>query len=184
MAASRAWRSYTALLQSHPLRTNSVSAGCIGALGDSVAQRIESDRAAAVHVWDPLRSAQMFGFCFAWLGAPMSLWFRLLARTFPEGTPLKITKTLTVHLGLAAPTTNILFFGYREALRGQASWPERFATRMRREFPATTAYSLLFWTPAQAINFTLVPLHMRPLYLNSAMVVWTTYLSIAGHRRY
>ena len=99
---------------------------------------------------------------------------------------MKLPKTLTVHLGLMAPTTNTLFFAYREALREAPpeSWAARFATRMRREFPPTTAYSLLFWTPAQTVNFTLVPLHLRPLFLNSAMVVWTTYLSIAGHRRY
>jgi len=182
---STMWRAYSGLLQTHPLRTNSISAGCIGAVGDAMAQNIERGRAdAASSSWNPARTAQMFGFCSAWLGAPMSLWFRFLARKFPDGTPYKITKTLTVHMGLAAPTTNLLFFGYREALHGpRETWAERFAMRMRREFPSTTAYSNLFWIPAQTINFNFVPLHLRPLYLNSAMVVWTTYLSIAGHRR-
>jgi len=181
------WQAYLRLLQSHPLRTNSVSAGCIGAVGDSIAQHIEaSHKHDDAKSFDPMRIAQMSAFCFTWLGAPQSIWFGGLARRFPEGTPLKLQKTLFVHLGLMAPTTNTLFFGYREAMRDAPAetWASRFSLRMRREFPSTTAYSLLFWTPAQVVNFMLVPLHLRPLYLNSMMVVWTTYLSIAGHRRY
>ena len=55
----------------------------------------------------------MFAFCSAWLGAPQFVWFKFLARVFPDGTPYKLAKTLTIHLGLMAPTTNTLFFGYR-----------------------------------------------------------------------
>jgi len=180
---SATWRAYQSALQSHPLRVNALSAGCIGAAGDSIAQNLEREHSGAPR--DLRRTAEMFVFCSTWLGAPQALWFRFLHRVFPDGTAHKLAKTLTVHLGLMAPATNTLFFGYRELLRGpQESFPERYYERMRREFPATTAYSLCFWTPAQTVNFAYVPLHLRPLYLNSMMVVWTTYLSIAGHRRY
>ena len=116
----------------------------------------------------------------------MALWFRYLSQRFPPGSPMWLQKTLAIHLLGCAPCTNVLFFAYREAMRipHELQWAERFATRMRREFPATTAYSLMFWTPAQTVNFRYAPLHLRPLYLNSAMVAWTTYLSLAGHRRY
>ena len=180
--------SYTGLLQTYPFRMNALSAGCIGALGDVIAQRIEAARegtALSLDRLDKARTTQMFGFCCTWLGAPQVLWFRYLARIFPDGIAMKLPKTLLVHLGLMAPTTNTLFFAYREKLRGpDETFFSRYATRMRREFPSTTAYSLSFWTPVQAVNFTYVPLHLRPLYLNGMMVVWTTYLSIAGHRRY
>lgn len=177
---------YLRLLQSHPLRTNSASAGCIGAIGDSIAQRIEARGHDGADKFDMMRTAQMFAFCSTWLGAPQSIWFGFLARLMPEGTQYKLGKTLTLHLGLMAPTTNTLFFAYREAMRDEPidTWASRLSLRMRREFPTVTARSLLFWTPAQTVNFMLVPLHLRPLYLNSMMVIWTTYLSIAGHRRY
>lgn len=183
------WQAYSRLLQTHPMRTNSLSAGCIGAVGDSIAQRIEAShghKRGGGDKFDLQRTAQMSAFCCTWLGAPQYVWFRFLARCFPDGTTRKLPKTLLVHLGLMAPTTNTLFFAYREAMRDapHETWAARFSLRMRREFPPTTAYSLLFWTPAQTVNFMLVPLHLRPLYLNSMMVVWTTYLSIAGHRRY
>ena len=182
---SALWRGYSAALRDAPLRTNSLSAGCIGSIGDAFAQRIEASRDAVAWAWDPMRTTQMFAFCSAWLGAPQFVWFRFLARLFPDGTPSKLAKTLTIHLGLMAPMTNTLFYAYRELLRGpNETFVSRYATRMRREFPATTAYSLCFWTPAQTFNFSYVPLHYRPLYLNSMMVVWTTYLSLSGHRRY
>ena len=180
--------SYTALLQAYPFRMNALSAGCIGALGDVIAQRIEGTREgkepSLAHL-NIARSTQMFGFCCTWLGVPQVLWFRYLARVFPDGSAMRLPKTLLVHLTLMAPTTNTLFYAYREKLRGpDETFLSRYATRMRREFPATTAYSLSFWGPVQAINFTYIPLHLRPLYLNGMMVVWTTYLSISGHRRY
>jgi len=55
---------------------------------------------------------------------------------------------------------------------------------MWHEFGAVTANSCAFWVPAQFVNFRFVPLHLRPLYLNAGMVLWTAYLSIASHRSY
>ena len=87
----------------------------------------------------------------------------------------------------SAHFSNALFFSYQEALKPEtalATWAERYTTRMANEFPAVTGYSMLCWIPAQYVNFSYVPLHLRPLYLNTGMVLWTAYLSIAGHRKY
>ena len=179
-------RAYLSSLQTHPLRTNSIAAGVIGAVGDGIAQNIERRRQCTdASSWSPMRTCEMAVFCGSWLGAPQSLWFRFLSRKIPEGSPHKLAKTLGVHMGFMAPATNSLFFAYSEMRRGpNDTWSARFAERMRQEFPSTTAYSMCFWVPTHMLTFTLVPLHLRPLYLNTMMVVWTTYLSIAGHRRY
>ena len=41
----------------------------------------------------------------------------------------------------------------------------------------------LFWITVQSINFKLIPPLWTLLFVNSAFVVWTTYLSAVGFRR-
>ena len=191
------WHAYSRALQSHPIRTNVASAGCISIAGDVLAQRIENGSSSSAPAWDARRGASLAVWGFEWMGAPATLWFRWLSTRFPtmiarpDGTSLhagNLGRVLLVHLTLFAPFTNAMFYGYKEAVSAQptcgASWSIRFERRLRNEFVATTCYSWLFWTPAQAVNFTIVPLHFRPLYLNSLMVLWTAYLSFSGHRRY
>ena len=47
----------------------------------------------------------------------------------------------------------------------------------RRLFLYTYVADTLFWPPLQAINFSFVPLRYQVLYLNSASLVWNTFLS-------
>ena len=179
-------RAYVQRLQTHPLSTNAASASIITIIGDALAQYLEQreqQRPASAVAWDPERTARMFCWGATWMGAPMSVYYRWLVARFGERVAPKL---LVNQLGMA-PLTNALFFSYQEALKPEtalATWAERYTTRMANEFPAVTGYSMLCWIPAQYVNFSYVPLHLRPLYLNTGMVLWTAYLSIAGHRKY
>ena len=188
------WRAYTGALQSHPLRTNVVSAGCIGLCGDAIAQRIES-KDTAKQWWDARRAAALSFWGAFGNGIPGTLWFRWLSLRIPvylpkaDGTTAlhipSLCRLLAVHLSTYAPGSNTVFYAYKEAVFGElSSWAERYERRMRNEFLQTTAFSLMFWIPAQSINFTLVPFHLRPIYSNSLMCVWNAYLSYSAHKRY
>ena len=128
-------------------------------------------------------------------GIPGTLWFRWLSLRIPVYLPKpgateaalhvpSLCRLLAVHLSLYAPASNAVFYGYKEAASGElATWTARYERRMRQEFVQTTTFSLMFWIPAQSINFTLVPLHLRPVYANSLMCVWNAFLSYSAHRR-
>ena len=187
-------RTYTACLHSHPLRTTALSASLISSTGDVLAQKIECG-SLSLATFDRQRTAMVGLWGLTWMGAPTTLWLRNLQARLPamaingDGTTTlhlgNLVRALAIHLGVFAPVTNAAFYGYKELFAGGwQSWAERYATRMQNEFITTTCFSWLFWTPAQALNFTLVPLHFRPIYLNSLMVLWTGYLSFSGHRRY
>ena len=118
------------------------------------------------------------------MGAPQLLWYRWL-----HALPISLVPKLAIHLAIIPPCTTTLFFGYTEmgkSLCGRASWEtwrDRYLLRMRKELAPTVCYATMFWTPVQAFNFLRIPLQFRPLYLNCMMVLWTTYLSIAGYKR-
>ena len=96
------WRAYSRALRSHPLRTNALSAGCIGAAGDGLAQRIERSQDPS-QAWDRRRVALFAVFGFTWNGAPAAIWFRWLSNRFPamvEGRlhAPNLMRTLVIHL--------------------------------------------------------------------------------------
>jgi protein Mpv17 len=193
------WRAYTAALQSHPLRTNAASSGFIGFCGDAIAQRIEHNSAETStkkqQWWDSRRAAMLSIWGVFGNGIPGTLWFRWLSLRIPVYLPRpgesktalhlpSLCRLLAVHLCTYAPASNTVFYGYKEAFSGDAAtWAARYERRMRQEFVQTTTFSLLFWIPAQSINFTLVPLHLRPVYANSLMCVWNAFLSYSAHKR-
>ena len=188
------WRAYTGALQSHPLRTNVVSAGCIGLCGDAIAQRIES-KDTAKQWWDARRAAASpFGARLAMesqvrcgsAGSPYAS--RFTCRS-PMGRPLcTFLRSAVFSLctkSTYAPGSNTVFYAYKEAVFGElSSWAERYERRMRNEFLQTTAFSLMFWIPAQSIN----PLRSSlSIFGQSTPIVscaWNAHLSYSAHKRY
>ena len=84
------WKRYLSLLQKRPILTNAITAGVIGGTGDAAAQQLDSvyvkkTGLLPVTKLNYRRLSQVALWGFAWLGAPMYWWFRILDRWFPPG---------------------------------------------------------------------------------------------------
>merc|ERR1711974_56549 len=55
--------------------------------------------------------------------------------------------------------------------------------RCRRDFAASWPWALLFWAPAQALNFAVVPGLYTAFVVNVFNGIWTTFLSLKHHHR-
>ena len=62
------------------------------------------------------------------------------------------------------------------------TWVSRWKTKLEEEFVRTQCIALCTWGPANAFVFYYVPLHYRVVVQVSVGVVWTSYLSMTGHR--
>ena len=166
---------YVAALKSHPYSANSCSALVVCSAGDALAQAYDG-RDSSVE-----RTAKLAGWGAGWMGPAGVVWYGLLER-LKGGVALKVA----VNQAVFAPTTNALFYFYNEAWQASPTRPlkERYYERMSREFLPTMLSSVAYWVPTQAFNLSAVPLHFRPLFLNTAFIFWTAYLSFRGHRRY
>jgi len=59
----------------------------------------------------------------------------------------------------------------------QGSSRQEAYDRCKRDFHDAWGWSMLFWVPAQAVNFSLVPVRYNAIFVSSANVVWQTFLA-------
>lgn len=55
--------------------------------------------------------------------------------------------------------------------------------RCKRDFHDAWGYSMLFWVPAQAVNFSLLPPQHHALVVSVLNMMWKTFLSLLYHAR-
>ncbi|KAJ1449336.1 hypothetical protein M885DRAFT_622642 [Pelagophyceae sp. CCMP2097] len=170
----RFWQSYVGLLRAYPLRTNVATAVVVGGCGDALAQRIEGTEI------DKKRMTRVSGWG-VYMGSSSVVWYKFLDR-FGGGVRGVATKVLLNQVCMA-PATNALFYLYAEAWKDEAGLFERYKKRMEVHFLPTMQQSIIAWVPIQTLNFAIVPLVLRPLFLNVAFVLWTANLSMRGHKR-
>jgi protein Mpv17 len=73
-----------------------------------------------------------------------------------------------------SPIGTATFFMWTQAWKGR---PERVVPELREKLVPTTMVAWRLWPAAQAINFLMVPSHLRILFLNAVAIIWTTILS-------
>lgn len=202
---TRLWSQYTRSLQTSPYTSNIVSTAVITCSGDVVAQTIEQYHREATTVrrqgcptsydpnalWDSysaLRSASMFSWGLTWGGAPLVYWFQTLEKNFP-GTKVRTVATkIAINCTIQAPLTNALFLGWC-IYWSSPSFPhthgflEKWREKLKLDMVSTTLRSWSVWVPVHTINFFFVPPHLRVLCVSTCAFLWTTYLSIVGHRK-
>lgn len=92
--------------------------------------------------------------------------------------PLAIFSKVAIDQTLNSPLGTMTFFAWTQTLRGQ---PQNTVPEITRKLWPTTQAAWRIWPLAQAVNFCLVPPHLRVIYLNAVAIVWTTILSGMGN---
>jgi hypothetical protein len=92
-----------------------------------------------------------------------------------------ITVKVLIQQFFFAPIFNTYFFGAQAALSGQT--PSGVAHRVVSAVPESVVSSAKFWPLVTAVNFTLIPAHLRFAFSGVFAVVWQTYLSFLNRRQ-
>lgn len=194
----RLWRMYERQLEKRPLFTKCWMSGIILGTADVMAQRMQfiHSRQGEKHKesaqdtvlkqegwfnWRRAASVQMY--CFVFQGPFGHLWYPFLDRcvvALTKARPaLKIpTKTLLDEVvnGLMSAT---IYFSFIPIMEGQPlEWVKE---KLRWDLLATFFVEIWLWIPANALNFTFVPLRHQLMCCNGILLVWTTFLSIVCH---
>ena len=77
--------------------------------------------------------------------------------------------------GVFTPTYAILYYMYDSLTKGTSAIDG--IRRFRKEGKRVVLNTWCFWLPANLLNFTLVPLEMRVLYVTSLAIPWNVYFS-------
>ncbi|CAN8020494.1 unnamed protein product [Ixodes persulcatus] len=163
---------YARLLQTHPVKTQIVTAGTMMLTSDIIVQKLIERRTCI----DVERSAGFFllGLCYS--GPYMRVWHVFADRWFGGGNvPSATLKRLLMDQLLVAPVYLVGFLGLRGVFQ-RLSWPE-IKESVRTKYVEVLMTGYMIWPAAMTINFRFVPLNYRILFSGLVSLVWNSILS-------
>ncbi|KAF4753923.1 hypothetical protein FOZ62_024657, partial [Perkinsus olseni] len=163
-----------------PYRTNILSGGVLGFIGDQICQRVIETEDEGVG-WR--RSFAMTTFCAYYQGGVDTLIYALYHRmripfrasAFGRGMMISLFDNL-IHVPLLYTPAFYVTLG----LLQQHTIEETMDT-MRREYLPTITLCWGMWIPLQLINFTLVPLRYQVPFVNVSCLLWNVCLDYVAH---
>jgi len=145
--------------------------------GDVIAQQLVEGRGKD---HDFIRTARL-GFYGGIMFAPiLTKWYQLLNR-LQFSTPTKAV-IYRVYLDQVAfsPAAVAFFFGSMSVLEGKGLGGA--ADRISHAYVPTLLRNWAVYIPAQAINFAIIPPHLRFVFVGVVSLFWNTYLSSVNAR--
>ena len=164
------WGAYESAAISRPLATKAATSGVAYCLGDVASQALTEERI------DARRTARSSVAGFVSHGPQLHFWTLLLERHCSFGgaawaLPVKIVLDQTVF----SLYLNSAYVALMEALR--ASWPAEIWRRVRCSALPSLKAGWKFWPAVHALTYSVVPLHLRVLWVDVVEVGWVAILS-------
>uniref|UniRef100_A0A7R9YBL3 Peroxisomal membrane protein 2 n=1 Tax=Pinguiococcus pyrenoidosus TaxID=172671 RepID=A0A7R9YBL3_9STRA len=169
-ASLLAW--YKSQLRKRPLTTKSLSSAVIAALGELLSSALKRQRLSA------RRLLIFFAYGGLFVGPIMHWWYALLerhCRRYGAGTYGLLLRLLGDRLIMAPPFLLGSIFFLQTLLSGSVRGGAKAA---REQFASVFSSSIKLWTPAQLVNFKLVPIEYRVLFGNLVAILWNAFLAM------
>ncbi|KAK9313429.1 hypothetical protein V1522DRAFT_410731 [Lipomyces starkeyi] len=174
MATFYKW--YNARLATAPILTHCVTTGFLFGAGDVVAQTLSPDPALKGR-YDYIRTARM---CFhgGVVFAPVvSQWYKLIStRIVIPGRPmLEALARMAVDQTVWAPVGIASFYVSMGVLQLH-SW-EQIKQELQTKWWRTMVGNYAVWPAVQFVNFRIIPLDYRLMFVNIVSIGWNAFLS-------
>jgi hypothetical protein len=180
---------YTQQLTQRPVVTNALSAVALFGIGDVAAQAIEHQGAKTTdrfsQYYDLARTARACTFGGLVFSPIISKWWYpyLQSVKSPKGPVQSAIRRVALdQLGFAPFLAVPMYFSVMTVLEGGSATD--ISNKLRRNYVSTLIANWSVWPAIQFVNFLWVPPHLRILLVNSASIIWNTFLSLqnAGKR--
>ncbi|CAB9510515.1 Peroxisomal membrane protein 2 [Seminavis robusta] len=180
LSAGLAW--YATKLDTHPLTTKCISSGLVSAAGDMICQYLtlpptctdSSSQHLSNTSWDMARTGRFACLGAFWVGPVLHHWYGYLAL---------LSKRVWVRVAIdqfaCAPIFVTSFLAWLWWWEGES--PSTLPSRLQHNVPSIVLANWTLWIPAQAVNFTLVPVKYHVLFSNFVALLWNAYLSYTSH---
>ena len=167
---SAAWRGYCSLLHSRPLPTKMATSGIVYCASANIHQHYAPPPEGTA-VQRIVGTAALGSF----FHAPFThWWFGVIERAWPGAAPVRVLTKVAVDMTIGLALSQPIFLFGRNTIEGLP--PRDAAARAVEVFPTSmcAAWTILPWV--YLVNFSIVPLHQRPLVGSLCGLVWTTWL--------
>ncbi|EXJ62110.1 hypothetical protein A1O7_02543 [Cladophialophora yegresii CBS 114405] len=157
-----------------PLATAAATSMTTYLCGDLLAQEVGGEP------YNPVRTLRMI-VVGSMAAVPGYKWFLFLGSHFNYASRwTSITVKVLIQQFFFAPIFNTYFFGIQALLSGAP--PSVVIHRVVSAVPESVVSSAKFWPAVTALNFSLIPAHLRFAFSGFFAVVWQTYLSYLNRR--
>jgi len=148
------------------------------ATGDVAAQQLVERRGAAAH--DLARTGRMALYGGVVFGPAATTWFRLLQRrvVVPGSPNATIAARVACDQLVFAPVFIGVFLSSMALLEGGSP-----ADKLRKNYLSALRANYMIWPFVQGVNFKLVPLEHRVLFVNVISIGWNCYLSYLNNSK-
>ncbi|KAG6368490.1 hypothetical protein INS49_002699 [Diaporthe citri] len=164
-------RWYQAKLVKRPLLTQVVTTAILFGTGDVIAQQAVDKKGLEKH--DLARTGRMVLYGGAVFGPAATTWYKFLAKNVnlksPNGT---ILARVALDQGVFAPVFIGVFLSSMATLEGNS-----VKEKLDKNYKTALTSNYMLWPFAQAVNFKVVPLEHRVLFVNVISIGWNCYLS-------
>ncbi|OLN86773.1 Protein sym-1 [Colletotrichum chlorophyti] len=162
---------YQARLAARPLLTQSITTAVLFATGDITAQQLVEKRGVKGH--DLSRTGRMALYGGVIFGPAATTWFKFLQNNIVlKNKNAEILARVAVDQGVFAPTFIGVFLSSMAVLEGSS-----VQEKLDKNYKTALTSNYMLWPFVQAVNFKLVPLHHRVLFVNVISIGWNSYLS-------
>ncbi|KAK3300189.1 uncharacterized protein B0H64DRAFT_380226 [Chaetomium fimeti] len=164
-------RWYQARLAARPLLTQAITTSVLFAVGDITAQQLVDKKGVEKH--DLARTGRMALYGGVVFGPAAATWFKFLSARVNMGSAnTTMLARVAVDQGVFAPTFIGVFLSSMAVLEGTSP-----AEKLQRSYSEALLTNWMIWPFVQMVNFKLVPLQHRLLFVNVISIGWNCYLS-------
>lgn len=168
-----AWRRYLRALQTNPLRTKAITAGCLAGCSDTVAQKLHG----AKHLnLKRLALIFLYGLCYA---GPFGHFFHKLMECIFQGRRdgQTIVKKVALEQAFSGPWNNFFFMVYFGLIVEGRPWGF-VRDKIKRDYATVQLNSWRIWPIVGLINYRYMPVQLRVLFHGVAAACWGVFLSL------
>ncbi|KAJ8911419.1 hypothetical protein NQ315_005952 [Exocentrus adspersus] len=166
-------QNFRRILDKHPLISNSVIYGSLCVAAEFTQQTVTRkvlDSPSKPYDLETIGRYSVYGTTLA--GPALTVWYRFLDKKF-VGTATKIViKKLLIDQFFFTPQLLVVFYISMSVMERKSDIFEE----CRSKFVQTFKTSCMFWFPAQATNFLLVPPTFRVTYVGICSFAWVNIL--------
>ncbi|KAH8770936.1 hypothetical protein F5883DRAFT_520705 [Diaporthe sp. PMI_573] len=164
-------RWYQAKLVKRPLLTQVVTTAVLFGTGDVIAQQAVDKKGLEKH--DLARTGRMVLYGGAVFGPAATTWYKFLAKNVNlKSSNATTLARVALDQGVFAPVFIGVFLSSMATLEGNS-----VKEKLDKNYTTALTSNYMLWPFAQAINFKVVPLEHRVLFVNVISIGWNCYLS-------
>lgn len=177
-------KAYARLLQQYPIRTKSITAGCIFAMSAILAQMLEKNDSVDEGkqtgiLWSRVVSSSLVGFLY--FGPAAHYWYEWIFSILPAATLSSTLQKAFLGQMLFGPSFTCIFFATSLMQNGTFTVPG-WIRKIQTDLPAAWLAGAGFWPIVDLVSYSFIAPQWIPLFINICSLFWTTYLVLKSYR--